>query len=57
MALSSQWRIHAIAGVRTGLEYAAIAPTAAMRGITMTPALFDDIRVMEGAAMAAFANS
>lgn len=57
MALSSQWRIHAIAGVRTGLEYAAIAPTAAMMGITMTPALFDDIRVMEGAAMAAFANS
>lgn len=53
-SLGSQWRFHPMAGVRLGLDYQAIAPTAAMLGITMTPDLFNDMRVMEGAAMAAF---
>lgn len=53
--LSSQWRVHAATGVRLGLEYTAVGPTAAMLGIGITADLFDDIRVMEGAAMAAWA--
>lgn len=54
MTLASQWRMHPMAG-RTGLDYAAIAPTAAMLGLAMTPALFADLRVMESAAMAVWA--
>lgn len=41
-------------GGRLGLEYAAIAPTAALMEIEMTPAVFADLRLMEGAALAAF---
>lgn len=52
--LSSQWRLHAMSGVRTGLDYTAIGPTAAMMGLTMSPALFDDLGTMEGAALAVF---
>lgn len=54
--LASQWRVHAATGVRLGLEYAVVPATAAMLGLTMTPALFDDLRVMEAAAMAAWAS-
>ncbi|KQM23123.1 hypothetical protein ASE73_02550 [Sphingomonas sp. Leaf24] len=52
-ALSSQWRVHPMGG-RMGFEYAAIGPTAALMGIEMTAATFADLRVMEGAALAAF---
>ena len=55
--LGSQWRVHAATGVRLGLEYTAVPATAGMLGVTMTPALFDDLRVMEGAALAAFARA
>ncbi len=54
-SLASQWRIHGMSGVRLGLEYTAIGPTATMMGIAMTPELFDDIRVMERAALATLA--
>ncbi|HEU4958962.1 MAG TPA: DUF1799 domain-containing protein [Sphingomonas sp.] len=53
-ALASQWRMHPMAGVRLGIDYAAVPATAAMLGLTMTPELFADLRVMEGAALAAF---
>ena len=53
LRLGSQWRHHP-AGPRLGLDYAAIPPTAAMLGITMTPRLLDDLRVMEDAALAAW---
>ena len=51
LSLSTQWTIHPMAGVRTGLDYSAIGPTAALTGITMTPALFADLRMMERAAL------
>jgi hypothetical protein len=51
-ALASQWRWHPMAGARTGLDYAAVAATATMAGIAMTPARFADLRIMEGAALA-----
>lgn len=53
LRLASQWRFHQT-GFRLGLDYAAVPPVATMLGITMTPALFDDLRLMEGAALAAF---
>lgn len=53
-SLGSQWRLHGYSGARLGIEYAAIQPTALMMGISMTPQLFFDLRVMEGAALAAF---
>jgi hypothetical protein len=52
--LGSQWRTHGMSGARLGLDYAAIDPTAAMMGLVMSPALFDDIGVMERAALAVF---
>lgn len=57
LSLGSQWRLHAMSGVRTGLEYTAVPATAAMMGITVTPELFQDLRVMEGAALAAWAGA
>jgi len=42
--------------VRLGLEYSAVPSVATMMGITMTPSLFDDLRIMEGAALAAWAK-
>lgn len=53
--LISHWRVHPATGVRLGLDYAAVQPTAAMLGLTMSPDLFDDLRVMEGAALTAWA--
>lgn len=55
-ALGSQWRWHPMAGVRTGLDYAAVAATAKMTGIKMTPIIFADLRTMEGAALAAWSR-
>ena len=55
-ALASQWRVHPMAGVRLGLDYPAIPVTATMMGLTMTPELFDDMAVMERAALAAWAS-
>jgi len=57
LALSSQWRTHPVAGVRLGLDYAAIRPTAENMGLEMTPAMFADMQVMEGAALAAMART
>lgn len=54
LSLSSQWRVHPMSGARLGIDNAAIGPTAAMLDITMSPRLFHDIRLMEGAALAAF---
>lgn len=54
MALTSQWRFHAMGG-RLGLEYAAIRPTADMLAIAMTTDLFLDLQMMERAALVALA--
>lgn len=54
LGLASQWRVHAMSGLRLGLEYTAIPAVATMMGITVTPSVFDDLRIMEGAALAAF---
>lgn len=55
-ALGTQWERHAMTGVRLGINYAAIPPTAQMLDITMTPAIFNDIRLMERAALDEFAR-
>lgn len=54
MALTSQWRFHAMGG-RLGLEYAAVRPTAEMLAIPMTSDLFLDLQLMERAALVALA--
>ena len=53
-SLGTQWIVHPMTGVRLGLNYGVVPPTADMADIAMTPQLFDDLRVMEGAALAAF---
>lgn len=55
-ALGSQWRVHPLAGVRTGIDYAAVPATAAMMGMAMTPDVFEDLRTMEGAALSVWAK-
>jgi hypothetical protein len=40
--------------VRTGFDYASIAPVATATGIALTPALFADLQIMEQAALAEF---
>lgn len=55
-SLGSQWRTAGMTGVRIGLDYAAVPPVAAMMGIAVTPELFQDLRVMEAAALAAWAS-
>ncbi|QPS18370.1 DUF1799 domain-containing protein [Sphingomonas paucimobilis] len=54
MALTSQWRFHAMGG-RLGIEYAAVRPTADMLEIVMTTSLFLDLQMMERAALVALA--
>lgn len=54
-ALATQWRTHAATGARTGLDYAAIRETARMIAVKVTPALFNDLRIMEAATLEALA--
>lgn len=56
-SLQTQWNWHPMAGLRTGLNYASIPVIAAIIAVTMTPALFLDIRIMEGAALDAWAKA
>ncbi|WJY20103.1 DUF1799 domain-containing protein [Alteriqipengyuania flavescens] len=53
-ALDTQWHRHAMTGQRTGIDYAAIRPTAELLGIEPTPELLADLRRMEMAALAQF---
>ena len=56
-SLGTQWRWHSMAGLRLGLIYEAVAPTAAMLGMTMTPRLMGDIQTMETAVLTADAEA
>lgn len=56
LALSTQWQHAGMAGNRVGLRYEAIRPTAAMAGIKIKPGMFEDLQVMEGAALQEFAR-
>jgi hypothetical protein len=58
-ALTTQWRWTGagMGGViRTGLDYAALAATAALSGVTVTPVVFNDIRTLERAALDAWSR-
>jgi hypothetical protein len=57
VALGTQWRWCGMTGQRLGLDYTAIPATATMQGVTMHPALFHDLRVMERAALHALAET
>lgn len=48
VALSTQWRRAGMTGARTGLDYAAIAPTAALTGIETDPETMQRLQFMEG---------
>lgn len=54
-ALATQWRFHAMGGHRIGLDYSAIRPTAELSAIALSPGTMADLRLMEGAALDAFA--
>lgn len=58
MACQTQWRVLAVAGAKRavviwhGLDYAGVAAVARARGQRLRGELFEDLRVMEAAAMA-----
>lgn len=56
LALETQWRTGGMAAAFTGLDYAAIEPTARLAGIALDPRLFLDLRTMEHEALKAFAE-
>lgn len=58
-AMGTQWRwVGAGMGgvIRTGLDYNALDRTAALSGVTMTTALFNDIRTLELASLDAWSR-
>lgn len=55
LALDTQWRWHAMVGMRIGLDYAQIAPVATMMEITLRPELFTDLKMMEAEALRVWA--
>ena len=57
LAMDTQWQRHAMTGLRLGLDYARIEPTARMLKIEMTPRRFLDLRIMEDGALAQFAKA
>jgi hypothetical protein len=50
-ALNTQWNTAGLAGVRTGLKYEAIKPTAEALQIDASPGVFLDLRIMEDEAL------
>ena len=54
LALSTQWRHAGSAGIRTGLDYAAIPATARLLGHRRDRDLFDRLRIMEAGALDEF---
>jgi hypothetical protein len=55
-ALDTQWRRCPFTGVRLGLDYAAVRPTAEMLEIEPSARLMTGVRVMEAAAIGALAR-
>jgi len=51
-ALGTQWRQGPLSGL-SGLDYGAIEPTARLMGVTVTPELFRQLQILEGAALTA----
>ncbi|MEQ8346150.1 MAG: DUF1799 domain-containing protein [Sneathiellaceae bacterium] len=56
LGLSTQWRRAGLTAAATGLDYPAIAPTAALLGIEVDAERFGDLQAMEGAALRAWAE-
>lgn len=57
LALGTQWRTAGTTGTPTGLDYAAIRPTAELIEVPLTPARFLDLRTMEAEALATMAET
>lgn len=56
LALDTQWQFAGMGGMRTGLNYTAIEPTARLRGIELTPGVMADLQIMEQEALRIFAE-
>lgn len=53
VAVQTQWRVAGMGGLPVGLDYAGVEAAGRLLGTAMTPVLFDDLRLMEGAALRA----
>lgn len=47
LALSTQWRLAGMSGVRVGIDYSAVEPTARLIGVALDREVFLDLRAME----------
>ncbi|MFN3371638.1 MAG: DUF1799 domain-containing protein [Sphingomonadaceae bacterium] len=56
LGLETQWRMAGMGAVPTGIDYAALEPTARLLGIKLDGALFMDLRLMEGEALKTIAE-
>lgn len=56
VALGTQWRTAGMSGIATGLDYAAIRPTADLIGVTLDERRFLDLRTMEAEAIKVMAE-
>lgn len=58
-ALQTQWLwtgAGAAGAFRTGINYVAVKPTADALNVNLTPAVFNDIRLLEGEALATWSK-
>jgi len=57
LAMGTQWHRHPFTGMRTGLDYAQVRPTADLAEIEIAPGLLPKLQAMELAAIEAFAEA
>jgi hypothetical protein len=50
-ASGTQWRFAGAAGLPVGLDYTGVEAAARALGVPMTTSLFENLRIMEGAAL------
>lgn len=51
VACATQWRLAGLDALPVGLDYAGLRAAAAMMDLAMSPSLFRDVQIMEGAAL------
>lgn len=56
-ASATQWRRAGMSGIPTGLDYAGVAIVARAQGVALEDALFEDLQLMEAAALEAWAEA
>ena len=56
LGAETQWRTAGMSGIPTGLDYGAVSVVAAARGLALDAATMAGLKIMETAALRAFAE-